>query len=352
MTDPVPVSSKPTSIDADDSEATKKIPPPAVMNALSIKVAGAIRPYLDKAAPLLVAASTGFAMVEPYAVALWAYLQYVWEKLQPYHPEEMFPALAGFVLVFFGGNFFTLCAAVEAYRLVGFADTKKALQKLHKSYALAMAASKKDDELDEDGDGVADVKQIGKKELVVRKLGVVAKAVDPVLVADALTAINTGLMAVVATLRVKFAQCVTLGVTVGGIAHNIVSTHIEPVLLELTPAEYKKWVAPSVKHGCQLAGVTLAWSLQMTISAFHSSSRGAQLFARGTLAYLVRRNYLKPSAVDETGKFFNAFIVLFGFVGFWSQFWSGFSLPFPLNILLLPVRLMEWGLRVVVFMLG
>jgi hypothetical protein len=168
MTDPVPVSSKPTSIDADDSEATKKIPPPAVMNALSIKVAGAIRPYLDKAAPLLVAASTGFAMVEPYAVALWVYLQYVWEKLQPYHPEEMFPALAGFVLVFFGGNFFTLCAAVEAYRLVGFADTKKALQKLHKSYALAMAASKKDDELDEDGDGVADVKQIGKKELVVR----------------------------------------------------------------------------------------------------------------------------------------------------------------------------------------
>jgi hypothetical protein len=69
----------------------------------------------------------------------------------------------------------------------------------------------------------------------VRKLGVVAKAVDPVLVADALTAINTGLMAVVATLRVKFAQCVTLGVTVGGIAHNIVSTHIEPVRIGRFP---------------------------------------------------------------------------------------------------------------------
>ena len=159
-------------------------------------------------------------------------------------------------------------------------------------------------------------------------------------------------MAVVATLRVKFAQCVTLGVTVGGIAHNIVSTHLEPVLLELTPPDYKKWVAPTVKHGCKLAGVTLAWSLQMTISAFHSSSRGAQLFARGTLSYLVRRGYLKKSAVDETGKFFNACIVVFGLVGFWSQFWSGFSLPFPLNILLLPVRLAEWGLRVLVFMLG
>lgn len=350
MSDPVPVSSKPAG-DADEAKTSPKTSP-VVINALSVKMAGAIRPYLDKAAPALVMVSTALGLAEPYVVALWAYLQYVWEKLQPYHPEEMFPALAGFVLVFFGGNFFTLCAAVEAYRLVGFEDTKRAISKLVASYKTARAASAKDDELDEDGDGIADVKQIGKKELVVRKLGVVAKAVDPELVADALTAINTGLMAVVATLRVKFAQCVTLGVTVGSIAHNIVSTHFEPVLLELTPADYKKWVGPTVKHGCKLAGVMLAWSLQMTISAFHSSSRGAQLFARGTLSYFVRRGYLKKTAVDETGKFFNACIVVFGLVGFWSQFWSGFSLPFPLNILLLPVRLAEWGLRVLVFMLG
>ena len=349
MSDPVPVSSKPT---GDSDEVNKSAKSPVAINALSVKMAGAIRPYLDKAAPALVMVTTAFGIAEPYVVALWAYLQYVWEKLQPYHPEELFPALAGFVLVFFGGNFFTLCAAVEAYRLVGFEDTKRAIGKLVASYKVARAASAKDDELDEDGDGIADVKQIGKKELVVRKLGVVAKAVDPELVADALTAINTGLMAVVATLRVKFAQCVTLGVTVGGIAHNIVSTHFEPVLLELTPPDYKKWVAPTVRHGCKLAGVTLAWSLQMTISAFHSSSRGAQLFARGTLSYLVRRGYLKSSAVDETGKFFNLCIVAFGLVGFWSQFWSGFSLPFPLNILLLPVRFAEWGLRVLVFMLG
>ena len=256
------------------------------------------------------------------------------------------------MLVFFGGNFFTLCAAVEAYRIVGFDDTKLALGKLYRSYKVAREASAKDDEVDEDGDGVADVKQIDKKELVLRKLGVVAKAVDPELVADAVSAINIGLMAVVATLRVKFAQCVTLGVSVGDIAHNLASTHLEPVLFELVPQDYKKWVSPSVKYGCKLAGVSLAWTLQMTISAFHSSSRGAQLFARGTLSYVVRHKYLKPSAVDEKGKVFNLFIVVFGFVGFWSQFWSGFNLPFPLNILLLPVRLAEWGLRVLVFMLG
>ena len=55
------------------------------------------------------------------------------------------------------------------------------------------------DEVDNDGDGIADVKQISSKELVQRKIGVIAKAIDPELVADAVTAINAGLMAVVAT---------------------------------------------------------------------------------------------------------------------------------------------------------
>ena len=118
--DPVPVSSKP----AGAADQAKKAGEKAVMNVLSIKMAGAIRPYLDKAAPLLVMLSTAFGIAEPYVVMIWTYLQFFWEKLQPYHPEEMFPALAGFVLVFFGGNFFTLCAAVEAYRLVGFEDTR------------------------------------------------------------------------------------------------------------------------------------------------------------------------------------------------------------------------------------
>ena len=96
MSDPVPVSSKPA---GDADEAKKSAKSPVAINALSIKMAGAIRPYLDKAAPALVMLTTALGLAEPYVVALWAYLQYVWEKLQPYHPEELFPALAGFVLV-------------------------------------------------------------------------------------------------------------------------------------------------------------------------------------------------------------------------------------------------------------
>jgi hypothetical protein len=94
---------------------------------MSAKAAGMIRPYMERALPAVVSLGNLVDVAEPYFCAALAYLQYVLALLQPYHPEEFMPAIAGFVLVFFGGNFFTLCAAVEAYRLVGFDDTKKAL---------------------------------------------------------------------------------------------------------------------------------------------------------------------------------------------------------------------------------
>jgi len=88
---------------------------------------------------------------------------------------------------------------------------------------------------------------------------------------------------VVATLRVKFAACVTIGVTVGGIAHNMAETHLEPVIMELTPVDYKKWVAPSVKYGCKLAGGARASSdclLTRYRYTFHSSSSSDCLHVR------------------------------------------------------------------------
>jgi len=317
-----------------------------------LKMADVVRPYLEKATPYIVKGGELLDQAEPYVLAFITYLNVLYSKIEPYHPWEFLPAIAGFILVFFGGNFFTICAAVEAYRLVGYDKTKDALVDLYRSYKVARDASKKDDVLDEDGDGVADVNQISKKQLVIRKVAVIAKSLDPEKVGEAMTAINTGLLAVVATLRVRFAACVTLGVTVGDIAHKFLDQHLSPVLRELTPDEYKKWVGPGVKYACKLFGIMVAWTIQRVVSAYHSATRGAQLFARGVLAYCVRHGYLQPQAIDEKGRFFNIFIFVFAFIGFWSQFWTGFSLTFPLNILLLPIRLVEWSLQVAVGMLG
>ena len=194
-------------------------------------------------------------MSEPYVTASIALARRTWNALQPYHPQEFGPAIVGFLLCFFGGYFATLTAAVEAYRITGYASTRNALVIIWRNIEAAHVANAKDDELDEDGNGVPDAKELTTKALVLRKAGVVAKAVDPEQVSDAVGAIYMGFVAVVATLRVHFAACVSLGVAVGDIVHNIVDENLTPALLMSAPKEYQKWVGPSVRFACKVVGI-------------------------------------------------------------------------------------------------
>ncbi len=115
------------------------------------------------------------------------------------------------MLCFFGGYFATLTAAVEAYRITGWERTRDALCVIARNVEAAQRANMKDDELDEDGNGIPDTQEISRRELVVRKIGVVAKAINPDQMTEALNAVYMGFVAVVATLRVHFAACVSLG---------------------------------------------------------------------------------------------------------------------------------------------
>ena len=43
----------------------------------------------------------------------------LWDKIQPYQPKLLFPAFFGLIICFFGGDFLTLIAAIEAYKMCG-----------------------------------------------------------------------------------------------------------------------------------------------------------------------------------------------------------------------------------------
>jgi hypothetical protein len=335
---------------------TKTTTPVNLGDAMTLGAFGVVAtkavPGLEKAAPAIQRAAQLAKASEPYASACVRACRRAWTALEPYHPKEFAPALVGFFLCFFGGYFATLTAAVEAYRITGWTSTKEALVVVWRNVERAQEASAKDDELDEDGNGIPDTQEITTKELVVRKIGVVAKAVDPEQVGEALSAVYMGFVAVVATLRVHFAACVSLGVAVGDILNNIVDENLTPVLMMSTPKEYQKWVGPGVRYGCKVIGVVAAWMVQQAITAYHSATRGAQLFARGLLTYLVRHGYLGSNAIDEKGSVFNFAIFVLAMTGFYSQIMYGFRLPFPLNLVLIPVRLVEFALRVAVGAVG
>lgn len=86
-----------------------------------------------------------------------------WAKLQPYHPEEFAPALVGLFMSFFGGFYFTVFAAVEAYRVCGWQRTVECLKFLYADFQKVYTAHLEDNEVDADGNGVKDVLEITTK---------------------------------------------------------------------------------------------------------------------------------------------------------------------------------------------
>merc|ERR1711939_1195728 len=108
---------------------------------------------MEKLKPVFAAAQEVFVKVEPYIEMAFVKGTEIYEKLEPYHPEELIGAFIGFVLCFYGGAFCTTIAAVEAFRMCGYSRTSSAFKLLWQQYKVAEAALKKDDNADADGDG-------------------------------------------------------------------------------------------------------------------------------------------------------------------------------------------------------
>jgi hypothetical protein len=94
------------------------------------------------------------------------------------------------------------------------------------------------------------------------------------------------------------------------------------------------------RPGSKLFGVSLAWSLYRVISAFYTAIRGAQLFAHGLAQYAERSQQFQIPA-DADSSLFPALVCGIASLGFLSQMFYGFALPFPFNLLLFPLSLVE-----------
>jgi hypothetical protein len=182
---------------------------------------------------------------------------------------HLLSGIYGLALAFFGGYFAVTIAAIEAWKMSGWETTSKvcvfarglfrvvrprcdtctvniafsilvgrvrgagglyvcayaflfgrmfispqhpqALGDLHANYCLALVAHNKDNKIDADHDGIADVDQISKQELVQRKLLVFAKAIDPEICSSAFSGLWTAWLSVLTTLKFRYAKTVALG---------------------------------------------------------------------------------------------------------------------------------------------
>lgn len=94
-------------------------------------------------------------------------------------PENTLRLLIGFIYCFFGGLYPTCFAAIEAAKHGGIQELAEAFSDLSTEALKVIDANKKDDVLDENKDGIKDVKQISEKELILRKANMVVTKMNP-----------------------------------------------------------------------------------------------------------------------------------------------------------------------------
>lgn len=294
-----------------------------------------VKPYLEPAAPFVAIAIVYFQIAWPYIIKGLSIASEYYAKL----PENARHALIGFVMCFFGGVFPATIAAYEAWKMCGGEKAVEDVKQIYQEFGKAYEAVEKDDQKDDNGDGIPDVDQISTDALLKRKAGVVMGAVDPEKFSAAVTDLWTGWIGVLAVLKIQFAKAVTLGQAIGQVLYNTSHPFVEPVLCKMIDEDKQKWVPVIVRWICKAIAITIAWWVQRVISAFHSAIRGGLMFARGLMRLLNDKGVIsfKPeeSSLDEVAGYSLAA------VGFLFQLWSGFGLFFPLNILLLPLRIVE-----------
>jgi len=312
------------------------------MNLLSESVPASIKPYISQAIPYVVKGVSCCEAMVPLAHVGYLRLCEAYVLVEPYRLDLLIPAFMGLVMCFFGGSFMTLIAAIEAYRMVGWEHQMLLFRTLSEDFQKFAVASRQDDQLDLNNDGIADVQQISGRELTQRKTLLFLKTVDPKRVTDCIAGMQAGFLAVIATLKLEFAKAITLGNAIGHVAEKPTQTFIVPVFQSLLPADYQRWAEPLTGYVVKGCIIGIAWFIQRIISACHSAIRGGTMCARNVLEYLDRMNYVhiraEETMIDEIDGYALAA------VGLWFQLSSGFTLPFPLNVFMLPLTICEWFL--------
>merc|ERR1712083_457892 len=146
----------------------------------------------------------------------------------------------------------------------------------------------------------------------------------------------TGWVGVLAILKIDFARTITLGENIGQKLF-VPAQRFIPIIEDVVPPEHRKWVPISVRWFCKGIAITVAWWIQRVISAFHSAIRGGLMFSEYLVAFLREKDMLSKDTkhLDEAIGWGVAL------VGFLFQLYMRFGMPFPFNVLLLPVRIIE-----------
>ena len=198
--------------------------------------------------------------------------------------------------------------------------------------------SKKDDEVDADGDGKADVKQIGNREYALRKTRLVMAKMNPEKVDSAVASIYKVWLAVAAVLKIQFARTINMALGIAEFINKPVDRFLRPTIQIIVPDEYDRWVPVVLSWITKSIAMSVAWYIQTVISAATSAMQGGLQMARA-LMRMGRKRGVKFLPADHETYIDEVAAYIFAGLGFYFQFSLHFDVPFPFNWLLWPFEL-------------
>lgn len=134
--------------------------------------------------------------------------------------------------------------------------------------------------------------------------------------------------------------------TLADIATQHVKEPAEAWLRTLVPEEYAKFVPLAVRYALRSAGVWLAFVIARFGNAACTAARGAQLMT-GSLLDVLGRNGLINADTFKDPALRSQVHMAIALLGMVVQFYLRFTVPFPLNLVLLPISILEWTLMAV-----
>ena len=330
------------------------------VNELNPKLAGC----LETCRPIIILPIQLIMCLSPFYFWAYKWAFIIYETL----PTNAVQAIFGLALCFFGGTYVASIAAIEAFRQMGFAKVLDDLKVVGAEYQKVTAANAKDDAEDKDGDGIADVLQIKTSEFTQRKMFMAMRAIpEPARLQSAVGSLWTAYIAVLATLKLEFARTTAFALGIVEVIKVpmvrmlsplvVTALHAAPPDMRLDKEACSGWSVTIIESSLVFVAVIFAWYLQMIISAFYSGLRGGRMFADALLAFLQEQKLMHyfpgGETFDPEESYLDEIIgYSVAFLGFCFQFFAGFQLPFPMNIIFLPLSLIEWFLRMQISMEG
>ena len=155
-------------------------------------------------------------------------------------------------------------------------------------------------------------------------------------------------MSVIAVITIQFARTIALALTISDFFKIPINKYIAPTIELAVPVEYRRWVPVVIGWITKSFAMSIAWYLQSVISAFTSALTGGLMMARAVYDFCVHRNMKLGGLIPENHEDSNLDEMLsyaFAAMGVYLQVMNNFSVPFPLNIVLFPVKMAEYYRR-------